>query len=65
MGLHPLLDGGIVVPEAPLQILACIVRLLAHRGALEEGAQRLGRGQPGCLAGRFNFGLSGPWFHFY
>jgi hypothetical protein len=64
MGLHPLLDGGIVVPKAPLQILACVMRLLAHRGALEEGAQRLGGGQPGCLAGG-GFGLSGLWFHFY
>jgi hypothetical protein len=53
MGFHPLLDGRIVVPEALLQILARIVRLLTHRGALEDAAQGFSGGQSGCLAGRF------------
>jgi hypothetical protein len=67
MGLHPLLDGRIVVPEALLQLLARVVRLLTHSGALEEGAQGLSGGQSGCLADRFGFGFgfgrSGLWFH--
>jgi hypothetical protein len=53
MGLHPLLDGRIVVPEALLQLLARVMRLLTHSGALEEGAQGLSGGQSGCLADRF------------
>ena len=73
MGLHPLLDGRVVVPEALLQLLARVMRLLTHGGALEEGAQGLSGGQSGCLAGRFGsrvgfgFGLwsgrfGGLWF---
>jgi hypothetical protein len=52
MGLHPLLDGRIVIPEALLQLLASVVRLLTHSGALEECAQGFSGGQSGRLAGR-------------
>jgi hypothetical protein len=71
MGLHPLLDGRIVVPEALLQLLASVVRLLTYGGALEEGAQGLSGGQSGCLAdlfggrfgGRFALCLGGLGLH--
>jgi hypothetical protein len=53
MGFHPLLDGRIMVPEALLQILARIVRLLTHGGALEEGAQGFSGGHSGRLADLF------------
>jgi hypothetical protein len=57
VGLHPILNGRIVVLEAPLQFQTRIVSLLSYSGALKEGAQVLRSREVGRLTGvGFRFG---------